>query len=200
MSGIRRDRPFQETEAGRARQVAVPVGLRRLHRIAIARERSRQQSGYIPLSTSVPQAQSGEVDAVGRLVDLASDPRREEVAARVRRERGRRNEVALEVEREAAVCPVALGPRELRRRLELSIERAIVEIREVGVLGSTDRAAVKDVEDPSWISGKRPSGNGQVERLAASTETGEEIADGEFLHLDVDPERLQVAADDLCLP
>src|SRR5437870_12641292 len=38
-------------------------------------------------STSVPQAESGDVDAIDGLVDLASDPRREEVAARVRRDR-----------------------------------------------------------------------------------------------------------------
>src|SRR6266516_6139946 len=75
---------------------------------------------------SAPQAQSGDVHTVDGLVDLASDASGEKVAARVGRECGRRNEVAFELEREPVVCPIPLRSRQLRRRLELSIERRIV--------------------------------------------------------------------------
>ncbi len=75
-----------------------------------------------------------------------------------------------------------------------------VEIREVGVVGRTDRAAVEDPEDLCGVGGgKRPSGDCEVERLAASTDAVEERVEWELLHFDVDPERLEVAADDLRL-
>src|SRR5262249_19224377 len=44
-----------------------------------------------------------------------------------------------------------------------------------------------------------PAGDGEIERLAAACDAGEELVDGELLDLDVDPERAQVALDDLRL-
>jgi hypothetical protein len=62
------------------------------------------------MGISPPEAQGGEVHAVDGLIDLAPDARREEVAARVPRDRGRRNVVALELEREPVGGSIALCP------------------------------------------------------------------------------------------
>src|SRR6266566_389971 len=60
---------------------------------------------------SVSEAQGGEIHPEDRLVDLTSHPRREEVAARVRRDRNGRSTVALELQRDPTERSVAFRPR-----------------------------------------------------------------------------------------
>jgi hypothetical protein len=75
-------------------------------------------------------------------VGLTADASREEVAACVDREGGPGSDVRLELECEAAEGPIALGPGALRGRLELPIERRIVEMRKVRTAQARFRSPV----------------------------------------------------------
>src|SRR5262249_6573544 len=138
----------------------------------------------------------GEIDPEHGLVDLAAHPGREEVAARVRPDRGCGSVVALELEREAARCSRSACAGQPFRRPQVSVEGRVVEFADVPL---SDRAAVEDRKNRKRIGGIEVSGDGEVERLVASNDASEIIADCELLHLDVDPEWREVAADDLRL-
>ena len=116
------------------------------------------------------------------------------------RNRGGGNEVALELKGESTGRSIPLRPRQLPDRLELPVEGGVVEVREVVVAARADRAALEHREHPHRIPGSpAPTVHREVERLAAFRDASVEVADRELLHLDVDAERLQVAADDLRL-
>ena len=86
--------------------------------------------------------------------------------------------------------PVPVGPVIGSRGRGISMRG--VEIREVGIVGRTDRAAVEDPEDLCGVGGgKRPSGDCEVERLAASTDAVDGRVEWELLHSTLIPSGLR---------
>src|SRR5262249_3134583 len=132
-------------------------------------------------------------------VELASNPRREEVSAGVRCDCGRRCDIPLEPPCEPPERAVALPARQSFRRLEPAIEGGVLERRDIGSPVPEDFAPTEGAEDEFRVIPKRPSDDGQVERFTASSDATEVLADRERPHLDVDSESPQVAPDDLRL-